>query len=54
VSRSEDDRATSTKSVDRSFARVATSASARCKTRFAWRGGDEEDVVCKVGYLPRG
>jgi hypothetical protein len=35
-----------------------------CKTRFAWRGGDEEDVLevfhldsgimgCKVGYLPK-
>ena len=62
MSRSEDDRATSSASADCSFAK----GSYVCfrKTRFAWRGGDEEDVLevfhldskimgCKVGYLPK-
>ena len=63
MSRSKDDRETSTTSADHSFMRMRVCI-CFCKMWFAWRGGDEEDILkvfhldsrimgCKVGYLPK-
>ena len=64
MSCSEDDHATSTTSADRSLQLHKGSYVCFRKMKFAWRGGDEEDVLevfhldsrimgCKVGYLPK-